>query len=448
MRLSFSVLTLGLTAASFLPINVVAADLSFSGNSLRPVSVNPDKNTGLDKIYVLYSVDGVSASIRTSSSKVTWYRYSSLGGGYAEEVGSTLQNGVSTLAQLEGDMGYIIEDGDSRYYFWIVDYGPKRCNLRSVKMSSESGCDDTILDIDGDAEPLVYYTINGQRKVLSRDIQVDYLNINWDQDSESFLQSETQKTLESITGPVRISPPIYCQTAFIVSGDRFLRQWNWEESIESSVCEPVAVMVETTATQTEPPESDLASNVITSGDTELGGSAPAEITFRAYGSDAVIHHEWQFSTDPEFEILDNRVTQQDLTYTFLNEGAYYVRYVGSNADGTCEAFGDTYTVTIGESQLLCPNAFSPNGDGVNDIWRVSYRSLIDFKCWIFDRYGKQVYHFDSPDGGWDGKNAKPGVYYYVIQATGADGKKYKKSGDINVLRYVGGKSSAGSQTEN
>ena len=34
------------------------------------------------------------------------------------------------------------------------------------------------------------------------------------------------------------------------------------------------------------------------------------------------------------------------------------------------------------------------------------------------------------------KPVRPGVYYYVIQATGADGKKYKKSGDINIIRHI------------
>ncbi|MDE5551617.1 MAG: gliding motility-associated C-terminal domain-containing protein, partial [Muribaculaceae bacterium] len=57
-----------------------------------------------------------------------------------------------------------------------------------------------------------------------------------------------------------------------------------------------------------------------------------------------------------------------------------------------------------------------------------------------DRYGRQLYYFDNPDDGWDGmrgdKPVSPGVYYYVIQATGADGKKYKKSGDINIIRHV------------
>ncbi len=88
-----------------------------------------------------------------------------------------------------------------------------------------------------------------------------------------------------------------------------------------------------------------------------------------------------------------------------------------------------------------PNAFSPNDDGVNDEWKVAYRSLLTFNCWIFDRQGHQICHLTSPDQGWDGKiggkTVDSGVFYYVIEATGTDGKKYKKSGDINVVKYVG-----------
>ena len=58
---------------------------------------------------------------------------------------------------------------------------------------------------------------------------------------------------------------------------------------------------------------------------------------------------------------------------------------------------------------------------------------------IFNRYGTQLFYFDNPEDGWDGKyNGKlvpPGVYFYVIEAKGSDGKQYKKGGDINILRY-------------
>ena len=90
-------------------------------------------------------------------------------------------------------------------------------------------------------------------------------------------------------------------------------------------------------------------------------------------------------------------------------------------------------------------------EGINDEWKISYRSIISFKCWIFNRYGVEMCHFEDPEAGWDGryggKLVKPGVYYYVIEAEGADGKKYKLSGDINILNYTGtGKSESGNET--
>lgn len=150
------------------------------------------------------------------------------------------------------------------------------------------------------------------------------------------------------------------------------------------------------------------------------------------------------ATDEEFENITYRINEQDFNYTFTEEGTVYVRFIGSNSDGSCEAVGDTYTVSIGASELQIPNAFSPNDDGINDMWKVSYRSLLDFHCWIFDRNGHQLFEFTDPSSGWDGKHngktVSPGVYYYVITATGSDGKRYKQSGDINIIRYKGGKS--------
>ncbi len=90
--------------------------------------------------------------------------------------------------------------------------------------------------------------------------------------------------------------------------------------------------------------------------------------------------------------------------------------------------------------LKCPNAFTPfNQDGVNDIWKVSYSSIIEFECHIFNRSGRKIISFTDPSQGWDGrfggKFVPAGAYYYVIKARGADGKDYKLSGDINLIDY-------------
>ncbi|MDE6062756.1 MAG: T9SS type B sorting domain-containing protein, partial [Duncaniella sp.] len=156
-------------------------------------------------------------------------------------------------------------------------------------------------------------------------------------------------------------------------------------------------------------------------------------------TDAALFKEWQLSRFEDFEDTHLRFQELSFDYTFTEEGTTYVRFMCANADGSCEAYGDVYTVSIGASSLKCPNAFSPNGDGVNDEWKVSYSSIVSFDCHIFDRYGHEMASFSDPSLGWDGKYkgklVPSGAYYYVIKARGADGKNYKLSGDINIVNY-------------
>ncbi|MDE6648659.1 MAG: gliding motility-associated C-terminal domain-containing protein [Muribaculaceae bacterium] len=430
-------------------VSSFAQSLSFSGNSLKVLEETPEKSTGLEKIYVLYSTQGVSVSYTSpSGNRISWMKYGNLGGGHAEDVASTQTGNTSTLSSLEGDKGYIIADGDRQYCFWITDYQAHRLRLQSASVSGESECGVSIIDVTGSGEPIRYFTINGMQKTLNQDITVEYTTQEWNDNDNNFNETSVSKSFECLQNQYRLTPPNYCTTTFVVKGDKFLKAWNWLESVETPSVRPMSVDARTFACQSrddnggDESTSTTGSNQIGSGNNEgLGGSAPCDIRFEAYVTDGVIHNEWQLTRDPSFENIDYRFTTQDLDYTFLEEGSHYLRYIGSNSDGSCEYISDTYEVTIGESQLLVPNAFSPNGDGINDEWKVSYRSLQTFQCSIFNRQGHQVYHLTSPDQGWDGKvNGKTvdsGVFFYVIEATGTDGKKYKKSGDINIVKFVG-----------
>lgn len=433
-------------------ISVHAAGLSFTGSSLKVLEESPDKSTGLDRIYVVYDVKGVSATYTaTSDRQVKWYKYSTLGGGYAEEVTGVSTSGrETTLVQVEGDMGYIIEEGTDRHYYWVADYSPHRLWLRAIGAADTQECGMTTLHLTMEGTPLHYYTINGRMMTLSQDIELSYTTQEWDEEAAQYINVEKTDLLEEVSETLRVIPPAYADTRFRISGDKFLKQWNWLQEAESDVIPAFSVDVHTSAVQTPVSEDpDYRSNIINGGDTDgLGGSAPADITFTAECTDAVIHHEWQLASDPDFENLIYRFNEQDLNYVFREQGTTYVRYIGSNSSGECEAYGETYTVNIGDSQLICPNAFSPGATpGVNDEWKVSFRSIVEFECWIFNRHGEQLFHFTDPLQGWDGKHrgklVKPGVYFYVIDAKGADGKHYKLSGDINIINYRGGSGTSG-----
>ncbi len=427
--------------ASVTTVSAMALEVTFVGSSYEVIRETPERNTGLDALYVVYDASQLSEMrFEGVGSSATVWKYSNLGGGYAQNVDFTMDGTTAVVANPEGDMGYFVTVDGRSEYMWLVNYLPHKLTITSVAASPEQDCDNTSLEVTGSGAVIHYYSIDGRQCELSRDIEVTYNTLEWSQDDENYRQSEAVKTLSHLTSPVVITPPIYCNTTFDITGDRFLEYWKLGVHVESGLVYANGISVETTATQTNLPDDSAdadASNMIKAETGDIGGSAPADISFRAFTTDAVIHNEWQIAADESFEYIDYRFNEQNLDYTFTDEGTYYVRFVGSNADGSCETYGETYTIGIGSSELKIPNAFTPNGDGVNDVWKVSYRSLLTFSCTIFDRYGQQLYHFTDPTQGWDGKYkgklVKPGVYFYVIEAKGADGHKYKKGGDINII---------------
>ncbi|MEO6882711.1 MAG: gliding motility-associated C-terminal domain-containing protein [Bacteroidia bacterium] len=91
-----------------------------------------------------------------------------------------------------------------------------------------------------------------------------------------------------------------------------------------------------------------------------------------------------------------------------------------------------------QSSLIIPNVFSPNGDGKNDVFKVQSIGISTFDAKIFDRWGIQLFEWTNPNIGWNGEtktgNAPDGTYYYLINATGIDGKKYLEKGFVTLIR--------------
>lgn len=417
--------------------NSIYASVSFSGSTQQVIEVIPEKSTGLDKIYVAHSLNGVTIDYtsETGNNAVKWYTYKEKGGGYAEAINDIVYDGtLSHLQNPQGDCGYIIEDGSNRYYFWLVNYENHIFNIGAITFPEEQDCGIAILNVDANCEPIKYYTINGVPKKLSRDIEVIYSTLEWSEESNYYQSKEVSTMLDNLDAKTTIEAPL-CNTTFTVKGDKFQAVWGEERTYTSDLYTTKSIEARVTATQTEK-DND---NEKISDDESLGGSAPAEIEFASVCTDAVMHKEWLFAHDAGFKNIYLRLNEETTTYTFQEEGEFFVKFIASNEDASCQYESEVFTISIGESMLECPNAFSPNAtEGINDYWKVSYKSIISFECWIFDRYGNKIISFKDPAQGWDGKNkgkfVKPGVYFYVIEAKGADGKEYKLKGDINILK--------------
>lgn len=413
--------------------NALAAQSSVAIDGARAIKLQAPSSTGLSGIIVVENAVGstLKYSATGAANAVTWQKFSNLGGGYAEDVASTT-DGVHSMVTLGADdMGYIISDGSRRTYVWVVNYANHVYDVTGISAIA-SDCDRVQLHIDNPALPIYYFTINGRREELDREIELSYMSLNFSEDDMMYVQTPVAETYTGLTETI-LAPAPLCDTYFTLQPDRFAKEWGVGAEVQSSTFIATAVQAETRAEQTIR-ESDNEQKL----ESELGGSAPCEITFRAAVTDAAIYRRWEVSTYPEFDDVSYSYDQLEFVYEFTEAGMTYVRFVANNADGNCEYISDVYTVTVGDSRLDCPNAFSPGTtEGVNDEWKVSYRSIISFDCHIFNRWGQELAHLTDPAQGWDGKHGGKvvgsGVYYYVIKAVGSDGKHYNLSGDINII---------------
>lgn len=166
--------------------------------------------------------------------------------------------------------------------------------------------------------------------------------------------------------------------------------------------------------------------------------APLKVMFKAnpenIGEGEMPAYEWRFTKNGETSPFLIRY-EQDTEFEFMESGTYTVElYTGNDvAEGSI-------TVSISASKLEMPNAFSPNGDGINDIYKAksNHRSIVEFHAYIFSRHGIKIYDWTDINGGWDGthngKPVKDGVYFVLVKAKGADGRKYEIKRDVNILR--------------
>ena len=196
------------------------------------------------------------------------------------------------------------------------------------------------------------------------------------------------------------------------------------------------------------------------------GQAPLDVTFRANptGMEAYTpSYEWHFRRsdlrgDGTKRELFVRY-EEDTQYTFTESGNYYIMLKTRLEQDGAELDSITITVTISESRLEMPNAFSPNDDGYNDLYGAKgvndpespdhWKNIVKFDAYIFNRWGQKLYEWHDPAGFWDGKYngryVRDGVYYVLVKALGSDGKKYNIRKDVNVLSgYTEGNNSGGS----
>lgn len=140
---------------------------------------------------------------------------------------------------------------------------------------------------------------------------------------------------------------------------------------------------------------------------------------------------WNFGNGTSSS-LQNPVT------AYSAAGTYNVQLTTGTNDGCIDDTTGKVTVVDCFKQLFIPNAFTPNGDGLNDVLKVYGNSIKQIRFMVFNQWGEKLFETTSLGDGWDGtqngKKQPSGVYMYVCQVTMNDGRETIKKGSVNLIR--------------
>jgi len=173
-------------------------------------------------------------------------------------------------------------------------------------------------------------------------------------------------------------------------------------------------------------------------------SVPKVSVFAGYDTVIVKNTNMQFNGtgaanylwDPSSFLSSNTISNPIGFYP--DTGRYRYILTGTTANGCIGV--DSINIIVAEGPYItAPNAFSPNGDGNNDVFRIlaaGYKKLNNFK--LFDRWGKMLFYTTDFRKGWNGtfngKDCELGTYFWLVSATDKDDKQILIKGDVILVR--------------
>ena len=161
---------------------------------------------------------------------------------------------------------------------------------------------------------------------------------------------------------------------------------------------------------------------------------------------------WDFGDNTPFKAFNYDDTTPDANgdsfetvfHTYTTDGIYIIKLTVFNSYGCSKEIIKTIVIGNGSTMIL-PTAFSPNGDGINDMFRPSLLGLKEVSMYIYDGWGNLVYEVSSEvslltiDWGWNGieiQNTEPinGDYRYYIKAKAINDKIIEKEGRFLLIK--------------
>lgn len=388
-----------------------------------------DTQSDIDAVVLFNGMDLSSTITYTGSEENIEWRYAVDGSEY-----------TSNLKDINPDHNIrydLYANGTRILSVFTIDYTMYKIDGISAEIitDSETECESLTIRLSGNISDITFTDYSGATHTLPRNMYVRWEDTEWN--STEWVDTEGTELIPLPEASVSIPAPKK-DTTFKIYGDNYTELLNIPSDTTYIDYNAVATEPHLTATVIE---REYKNEKDRSSQSNIEGSGPLVIEFKSNANPLpVIYYEWIiFNTETPNNY--SRYSDTNLNYTFEDTGEYMVKLTTST--DVCEQ-SDSVRVKVLESYLEIPNVFTPNGDGMNDEWRVAYKSIERYSCIVQNRWGRTVFRSDNPGKGWDGtiggKPAAEGTYYYVIVAYGTDldekgkQKKYKFSGDINLLR--------------
>jgi gliding motility-associated-like protein len=127
------------------------------------------------------------------------------------------------------------------------------------------------------------------------------------------------------------------------------------------------------------------------------------------------------------------------SHTYADTGAFTISLIGSTQYGCIDTAQQTIIIEP-EFVLYIPNAFTPNGDGINDVFMFAGSFFAEFELTIYNKWGAIIYKTDKIDKPWTGytnngsTEAQQDVYVYSLKAKDLKNKQYSYKGTVTLVR--------------
>ncbi|WKZ65678.1 MAG: gliding motility-associated C-terminal domain-containing protein [Flavobacteriales bacterium] len=222
--------------------------------------------------------------------------------------------------------------------------------------------------------------------------------------------------------------------------------WNWEFSNGTTGSGPqtgstFATQGQYTATLTVFAQNGCSSSVTRTVDVLQAPVAGFSISGDSFTDTPIEFTDSSFgATGWQYDFGDgNGALAAEPVHEYTEAGQYIIVQTVSNANGCTDR--DSLLMSIAVKDILppkLPNAFSPNGDGVNDVFYVRGGPFETIDLKIYNGWGELIFQTTDPTFGWDGTHdGRPeinGVYVYTVQATLVDGQQHERSGKVTLMR--------------